>query len=75
MLNALRAGDTAKAEAIRERFNSLDVATALEAIALADALRGHVGGFKIGSQLFTSEGPAVEFVWAEGQEEENENGN
>jgi orotidine-5'-phosphate decarboxylase len=37
----------------------LDVATAAEAFALADTLRGAVGGFKIGKQLFTSTGPEV----------------
>jgi len=38
---------------------ALDVATAREALALADVLRGSVGGFKVGMQLFTAEGPAV----------------
>ena len=38
---------------------ALDVSTARDALALADRLRGVVGGFKIGSQLFTSEGPSM----------------
>jgi orotidine-5'-phosphate decarboxylase len=36
---------------------ALDVDTAHEARQLADVLRGSVGAFKIGSRLFTSEGP------------------
>ena len=38
---------------------ALDVDTADAAHALADQLRGHVGGFKIGSRLFTGHGPSI----------------
>jgi orotidine-5'-phosphate decarboxylase len=38
---------------------ALDVETAHQALALVDALRGAVGGFKVGKQLFTAEGPAI----------------
>jgi orotidine-5'-phosphate decarboxylase len=36
---------------------ALDVDTAQAATTLAASLRGHVGGFKVGSHLFTAEGP------------------
>jgi len=38
---------------------ALDVETGAEAVALADTLRGVAGGFKIGSRLFTAEGPSI----------------
>ena len=38
---------------------ALDVDTAAEAVRLSDDLRGLTGGFKIGSRLFTAEGPDV----------------
>lgn len=38
---------------------ALDVETRDAALTLADSLRGSVGGFKIGSRLFTSEGPSM----------------
>ena len=38
---------------------ALDVPTGGEALQLADVLRGSVGGFKIGNQLFTAEGPVI----------------
>ncbi len=38
---------------------ALDVESAARGVQLADALRGVAGGFKIGSRLFTAEGPAV----------------
>jgi orotidine-5'-phosphate decarboxylase len=38
---------------------ALDVETGARGLQLADRLRGVAGGFKIGSRLFTSEGPTV----------------
>jgi orotidine-5'-phosphate decarboxylase len=38
---------------------ALDVQTREEALRLAETLRGVVGGFKIGSRLFTAEGPSM----------------
>ena len=38
---------------------ALDVESAAKAIDLADQLRGTVGGYKIGKQLFTAAGPAM----------------
>lgn len=38
---------------------ALDVENAAKALALVDQLHGTVGGFKIGKQLFTAEGPGI----------------
>jgi orotidine-5'-phosphate decarboxylase len=38
---------------------ALDFPDAAAALAMADRLRGAVGGFKVGKQLFTAEGPAL----------------
>jgi orotidine-5'-phosphate decarboxylase len=38
---------------------ALDVESREAALSLADTLRGEVGGFKIGSRLFTAEGPSM----------------
>ena len=38
---------------------ALDVESAGKAVALADSLRGAAGGFKVGSRLFTAEGPSM----------------
>ena len=44
---------------------ALDVESAQQATSLADTLRGVVGGFKIGKQLFTAEGPPIVRALAE----------
>ena len=44
---------------MKQLIVALDVDTAAEAHALAGTLRGIAGAFKIGSRLFTSEGPSV----------------
>lgn len=44
---------------------ALDVDSAARATALAEKLRGAAGGFKIGSRLFTAEGPAFVRALAE----------
>jgi orotidine-5'-phosphate decarboxylase len=52
---------------VQHVFVALDVDTGDQARALADQLRGVVGGFKIGSRLFTSHGPSfVEQLAARG---------
>src|ERR671912_773623 len=38
---------------------ALDFPDARTAVAMADRLRGAVGGFKVGKQLFTAEGPSL----------------
>jgi orotidine-5'-phosphate decarboxylase len=38
---------------------ALDVDHAIEAVEMSARLQGHVGGFKVGSQLFTAEGPSL----------------
>jgi orotidine-5'-phosphate decarboxylase len=38
---------------------ALDVDNAIEAIEISARLQGHVGGVKVGSQLFTAEGPGL----------------
>ena len=54
-------------ELAQELIVALDVDTIEQARALADELRGAVGGFKVGSRLFTSRGPSfVEELAARG---------
>jgi orotidine-5'-phosphate decarboxylase len=44
---------------MKELIVALDVDTVEQALTLAGTLRGAVGGFKIGSRLFTGHGPAL----------------
>jgi orotidine-5'-phosphate decarboxylase len=44
---------------------ALDVETGVQALALADRLRGVAGGFKVGHRLFTAEGPIIVRTLAE----------
>ena len=44
---------------MKQLLVALDVDTTAEAVALADQLRGSVGGFTIGNRRVASEGPAV----------------
>jgi orotidine-5'-phosphate decarboxylase len=44
---------------------ALDVETGVQALALADRLRGVAGGFKVGHRLFTAEGPVMVRTLAE----------
>jgi orotidine-5'-phosphate decarboxylase len=44
---------------VQQLLVALDVPTAAEALALSGRLSGVVGGVKVGSELFTAEGPAV----------------
>ncbi len=44
---------------MKELLVALDVDTADQAVALARRLAGAVGGVKVGSRLFTSEGPSI----------------
>src|SRR5262245_46664690 len=44
---------------MNQLFVALDMDSAPEALSLATRLRGTVGGFKVGSRLFTSEGPSI----------------
>src|SRR5579864_8506086 len=51
--------DTAESAARAKLIVALDIAIADAAARMAEKLHGHVGMFKVGSELFTAEGPVL----------------